>query len=93
MKISKLFAITLQSKTRLILFAIVFNYNLLLGLILKDFLVLSPTLTVVHMLSVLPCLFLIIEIKTKAMRTAVRILLIRLEVSPFHVALPIHFAR
>lgn len=76
MKISKLFAITLQSKTRLIFFVIAFTYNLLLGLYLKGFLVLSPTLTVFYLLSVLPCLFLIIEIKTKALRAAVYISLI-----------------
>ena len=76
MKISKLFAITLQTKTRLIFFAIASTYNLLLGLYLKDFLVLSQTLTVFYLLSVLPCLFLVVEIKTKAMRTAVYISLI-----------------
>ena len=76
MKISRLFAITLQSKTRLIFFAIASTYNLLLGLYLKDFLVLSQTLTVFYLLSVLPCLFLAVEIKTKATRTAVYILLI-----------------
>ena len=73
MKISKLFAITLQSKIRLIFFAIASTYNLLLGLYLKNFLVLSLTLTVFYLLSVLPCLFLFVEIKTKAMRTAVYI--------------------
>ena len=43
---------------------------------MKDFLVLSQTLTVFYLLSVLPCLFLAVEIKTKAMRTAVYISLI-----------------
>ena len=76
MKISKLFANTLQTKIRLIFFAIASVYNLLLGLYLKDFLVLSPTLTVFYLLSVLPCLFLAVEIKTKATRTVVYILLI-----------------
>ena len=42
MKISKLFTITLQSKIRYIFLAIAVIYNLLLGLYLKDFLVLSP---------------------------------------------------
>ncbi len=73
MKISKLFAITLQLKTRLIFFAIACTYNLLLGLYLKDFLVLSPTLTVFYLLSVLPTLFLIVAIKTKTMRAVVYI--------------------
>lgn len=76
MKISKLFAITLQTKTRLVFFAIASTYNLLLGLYLKDFLVLSQMLTVFYLLSVLPCLFLAVEIKTKAMRTTVYISLI-----------------
>jgi len=75
-KIFKLFAITLQTKTRLIFFAIASAYNLLLGLYLKDFLVLSQTLTVFYLLSVLPCLFLAVEIKTKAMRIAFYISLI-----------------
>lgn len=43
---------------------------------LKDFLVLSPTLTVFYLLSVLPCLVLIVEIKAKAMRATVYISLI-----------------
>ena len=76
MKISKLFAITLQSKARLIFFAIASAYNLLLGLYLKDFLVLSQTLTVFYLLSALPSLFLVVEIKAKATRAAVYISLI-----------------
>lgn len=76
MKISKLFAITLQTKIRLIFFAIASTYNLLLGLYLKDFLVLSPTLTVFYLLSTLPILFLMVEIKTNAMRAVVYISLI-----------------
>ena len=75
MKISKLFAITLQSKARLIFFAIASAYNLLLGLYLKDFLILSQTLTVFYLLSVLPCLFLAVEIKSKTMRSVIFILL------------------
>ena len=39
---SKLFPRTLQSKSGLIFFAILAIYNLLLGVYLKDFLVLSP---------------------------------------------------
>ena len=76
MKISKLFAITLQTKNRLIFFIIASIYNLLLGLYLKDFLVLSQTLMVFYLLSALPCLFLLVEVKTKAMRTAAYISLI-----------------
>lgn len=48
MKISKSFNVTLQSKIRLIFFAIASAYNLLLGLYLKDFLVLSQTLTAIY---------------------------------------------
>lgn len=76
MKISKSFNVTLQSKIRLIFFAIASAYNLLLGLYLKDFLVLSQTLTAFYLLSALPSLFLVVEINTKTMRTAVYISLI-----------------
>ena len=76
MKISKLFTITLQTKNRLIFFIIASIYNLLLGLYLKDFLVLSQTLMVFYLLSVLPSLFLVVEIKSKVMRIAVYISLI-----------------
>ena len=76
MKISKLFAITLQSKIRLTFLAVSLLYNFVLGFYLKDFLVLSQTLTVFYLLSILACLFLIVEIKTKPMRIAVYISLI-----------------
>lgn len=76
MKILKSFNVTLQSKIRLAFLAISLLYNFVLGFYLKDFLVLSPTLTAFYLLSVLPSLFLIVEIKTKAMRTAVYISLI-----------------
>ena len=76
MKISKLFAITLQTKNRLIFFIVASIYNLLLGLYLKDFLVLSQTLMVFYLLSVLPSLFLVVEIKSIVMRIAVYISLI-----------------
>ncbi len=76
MKVSKLFAITLQTKTRLAFLAVALLYNFILGFYLKGFLVLSQTLTVFYLLSALPSLFLAVEIKTKAMRTAVYILLI-----------------
>ena len=76
MKISKLFATTLQTKTRLIFLAILLIYNLILGFYLRDFLVLSPTLQAFYLLSALPSLFLVVEINTKTMRTAVYILLI-----------------
>ena len=62
--------------SRLIFFTIALTYNLILGFYLRDFLVLSPTLQVFYMLSILPTLFLSVEIKTKAIRAAVYILLI-----------------
>ncbi len=65
-----------NTRSRIIFFAIVLTYNLLLGLYLKDFLVLSPTLLVFYLLSALPTLFLTVKINSKAMRTAVYILLI-----------------
>ncbi len=64
------------TKTRIIFFVIALTYNLILGFYLRDFLVLSPTLQVFYLLSVLSTLFLSVEIKTKAMRAAVYILLI-----------------
>ena len=63
------------TKSRIILFAIAFTYNLLLGLYLKDFLVLSQSLTAFYLLSVLPTLFLLIEPHSRAMITIVYIVL------------------
>ena len=66
MKISKLFAITLQSKIRFAFLVVALFYNFVLGFYLEDFLVLSQTFTVFYVLSALPSLFFVIEIKTKA---------------------------
>ena len=66
----------MQTKIRLIFLAVTLLYNFVLGFYLKDFLALSRTLVVFYLLSVLPCLFLFVEIKTKAMRVAVYISLI-----------------
>jgi len=63
------------TKSRTIFFAIAITYNLLLGLYLKDFLVLSQTLTAFYLLSVLPAFFLLTETRTRAMRTIVHIVL------------------
>ena len=63
------------TKSRIIFFAISLTYNLLLGLYLKDFLVLSETLTAFYLLSVLPTFFLLIETRSKAMRAIVYIVL------------------
>lgn len=61
---------------RWIFFGISFGYNLFLGIHLKDFLALSPTLQIFYLLSALPTFFLIVEIKSKAIKTAVFISLI-----------------
>ena len=61
------------TKTRIIFFAIALTYNLLLGLFLKDFLLLSSILQVFYVLSVLPTLFLTVKINSKVMRVAVYI--------------------
>ena len=71
MKRSKLFAITLQSKTRLIFFSVAVVYNLLLGLYLKDFFILSPMLVTLYLLSALPTLFLVLKIRSTPMRAVV----------------------
>ena len=63
------------TKSRIIYFVIAITYNLLLGLYLKDFLVLSQTLTAFYLLSVLPTFFLLIETRSKAMRAIVYIVL------------------
>ena len=60
------------TKTRIIFFAIALTYNLLLGLFLKDFLLLSSILQVFYVLSVLPT-FLMVKINSKVMRVAVYI--------------------
>ena len=62
--------------SRIIFFTIALTYNLILAFYLRDFLVLSPTLQVFYLLSVLPTLFLAVEMKTKAMRSTVYISLI-----------------
>ena len=62
-------------KSRTIFFAIALTYDLLLGLYLKNFLILSQTLTAFYLLSVLPTLFLLTEARSRAMRTIVYIVL------------------
>ena len=75
MKRSKLFAITLQSKSGLVFFAVLSAYNLLLGVYLKDFFVLSPMLVTLYLLSVLPTLFFVLKIRSTPMRSVVLIVL------------------
>ncbi|MBQ2785826.1 MAG: hypothetical protein IJF02_04930 [Oscillospiraceae bacterium] len=64
------------TKSRIIFFAVALTYNLLLGLYLNDFLVLSQTLTVFYLLSVLPTLFLMTEARSRAMTAIVYIVLV-----------------
>ena len=75
MKISKLFAITLQSKSGLIFFFILAAYNLLLGVYLKDFFALSSMLVTFYLLSALPTLFFVLKIRSAPMRAIVYIVL------------------
>ena len=63
-------------KSRIIFFAIATTCNLLLGLYLKDFIVLSQTLTAFYLLSVPPTFFLLIETRSMAMRTTDYIVLV-----------------
>jgi len=64
-----------MKKSRVILFIFVLVYNLAIGICLRNFLCLSPTLQVFYLLSFLPTLFLLFEIKSKAMRSIIFILL------------------
>ena len=75
MKRSKLFAITLQSKSGLIFFFALAAYNLLLGVYLKDFFELSPMLVTFYLLSALPTLFFVLKIRSTPMRAVVYIVL------------------
>ena len=75
MKISKLFAISLQSKSGLVFFAVLAAYNFLLGVYLKDYFVLSPMLLTFYLLSVLPTLFFVLKIRSTPMRAIVLIVL------------------
>jgi len=72
---TKVFSRTLQSKSGIIFFAVLAIYNLLLGVYLKDFLVLSPMLVTFYLLSALPALFFVIKIRSAAMRAIVYIVL------------------
>ena len=63
------------TKSRIIFFTISITYNLLLGLYLKDFLVLSQTLAAFYLLSVLPTFFLLAEPHSRSMRAIVYIIL------------------
>ena len=60
-----------NAKSRIIFFAAALTYNLLLGLYLKDFLVLSPILLTFYLLSVLPTFFLLGNVRSKSMRAVI----------------------
>ena len=62
------------NKSRLIFFTIVLTYNIILGFCLRDFLVLSPMFTTFYLLSVLPTLFLLVDIRSKILRAVIYIL-------------------
>ena len=64
-----------NTRSRIIFFSIALIYNLLLGLYLKDFLVLSPILLTFYLLSVLPTLFFVLKIRSTPMRAVVLIVL------------------
>lgn len=64
-----------NTRSRLIFFAIALTYNLLLGVYLKDFFVLSPTLLTFYLLSALPILFFVLKIRSTPMRAIVLIVL------------------
>ena len=72
---TKAFTRTLQSRSGLIFFAILAIYNLLLGIYLKDFLVLSPMLLAFYLLSALSPLLFVIRIRSAPMRAIVYIVL------------------
>lgn len=64
-----------DAKSRIIFFAIALTYNLLLGLYLKDFLVLSPILLMFYLISALPAMFFVLKIRSTPMRAVVLIVL------------------
>ncbi len=64
-----------NTKSRIIFFAIALTYNLLLGLYLKDFLVISPMLLTFCLLSALPTLFFVLKIRSTPMRAIVLVVL------------------
>ena len=63
-----------NTRSRIIFFAIALTYNLLLGVYLKDFLVLSPMFTTFYILLVLPMLFLLVDTRYKILRAVIYIL-------------------
>ena len=64
-----------NTKSRIIFFAIALTYNLLLGIYLKDFFVLSPMLVTLYLLSALPALFLLIDVQSTSLRAVIFVIL------------------
>ncbi len=64
-----------NTRSRIIFFAIALTYNLLLGLYLKDFLVISPMLLTFYLLSALPALFLLIDVRSTSLRAVIFVIL------------------
>ena len=64
-----------NAKSRIIFFFVLTAYNLLLGVYLKDFLVLSPMLMTLYLLSALPTLFFVLKIRSTPMRAIVLVVL------------------
>ena len=64
-----------NAKSRIVFLAIALTYNLLLGIYLKDFFVLSPTLLTFYLLSALPTLFFVLKIRSTPMRAIVLVVL------------------
>ena len=78
---------TKTNTSRIIFFTIALTYNLILAFYLRDFLVLSTTLQVLYLLSVLPSLFLIVNIKSKTMKAMVFVSLILIACMNFAYAI------
>ena len=64
-----------NAKSRIIFIFVLTAYNLLLGVYLKDFLVLSPMLVTLYLLSALPTLFFVLKIRSTPMRAIVLVVL------------------
>ena len=64
-----------NTRSRIIFFAIALTYNLLLGLYPRDFLVISPMLLTFYLLSALPALFLLIDVRSTSLRAVIFVIL------------------
>ena len=75
-----------NTRSRILFFAVLFIYNLLLSLYLKDFLVISPMLVTLYLLSALPTLFFVLKIRSAPMRTIVFVVLFFVVIMIFIIA-------